>query len=301
MGERIRDFSVRHTILFCIAVEIAGLAALIIFGGIIVLALPEADYYIQMLLQETAAAALAWWMMKVCGMGDVVKKKGYGFASGLLAGMYFLVIGIYSLVVFLFLGLFTVAVYPASVSVRPWYLILPYVLCMMMVGVFEEFLFRGIIAGKLLRRFGATSRGVWKAVILSGVLFGCAHLINLRGSSVTGVLVQCAVTVMMGMAFTAVYFRSGCIWAPAFLHGFVDVAAGSLTGVFDTGTTIAGTVSAYTPIQLLGAIPYIIVLLVILRPAMMAEVLALWNRREHIGPTGEEKTEKAAGKTGREE
>ena len=85
MGERIRDFSVRHTILFCIAVEIAGLAALIIFGGIIVLALPEADYYIQMLLQETAAAALAWWMMKVCGMGDVVKKKGYGFASGLLA------------------------------------------------------------------------------------------------------------------------------------------------------------------------------------------------------------------------
>ena len=46
MGERIRDFSVRHTILFCIAVEIAGLAALIIFGGIIVLALPEADYYI---------------------------------------------------------------------------------------------------------------------------------------------------------------------------------------------------------------------------------------------------------------
>ena len=98
MGERIRDFSVRHTILFCIAVEIAGLAALIIFGGIIVLALPEADYYIQMLLQETAAAALAWWMMKVCGMGDVVKKKGYGFASGLLAGMYFLVIGIYSLV-----------------------------------------------------------------------------------------------------------------------------------------------------------------------------------------------------------
>ena len=47
MGERIRDFSVRHTILFCIAVEIAGLAALIIFGGIIVLALPEADYYVK--------------------------------------------------------------------------------------------------------------------------------------------------------------------------------------------------------------------------------------------------------------
>ena len=34
---------------------------------------------------------------------------------------------------------------------------------------------------------------------------------------------------------------------------------------------------------------------------MMAEVLALWNRREHIGPAGEEKREKAAGKTGREE
>ena len=280
MGERIRDFSVRHAILFCVAVEIAGLAALILFGGMIALALPEADYYIQMLLQETAAAALACWMMKVCGMGDVVKEKGYGFANGLLAGMYFLVIGIYSLVVFLFLGLFTVAANPESVTVRPWHLILAYVLCMMMVGVFEEILFRGIIAGKLLRHFGLTSRGVWKAVILSGVIFGCAHLINLRSSSVSGVLVQCAVTVMMGMVFAAVYFRSGCIWALVFLHGFVDVAAGSLTGFFDTGTTIAGTVSGYMPIQLLGAVPYIIVLLVILRPSKMAETLALWNRRE---------------------
>ena len=166
---------------------------------------------------------------------------------------------------------------------RPWHLILAYVLCMMMVGVFEEFLFRGIIAGTLLWHFGMTSRGVWKAVALSGALFGCAHLINLRGSSVTGVLVQCAVTVMVGMVFSAVYFRSGCIWAPVFLHGFVDVAAGSLTGFFDTGTTIAGTVSGYMPIQLLGAVPYIIVLLVILRPSKMAETLALWNRTERPG------------------
>lgn len=283
MGERIRDFSVEHTILFCIAVEIAGLAALVISGEIILLALPESDYYIQMLLQETAGAAIVFLMMKLCGAGDVPKRKGYGFGSGLLAGIYFLVIGIYSLVVFVFLGLFTAAVNPEGVAVRPWYLILAFALCMMMVGVVEEFLFRGIIAGALLRHFGATSRGVWKAVILSGILFGCAHLINLRGSSVTGVLVQCAVTVMMGMVFAAVYFRSGCIWAPVFLHGFVDVAAGSLTGIFETGTTIAGTVSGYTPLQLLGAIPYIIVLLVILRPSKMAEILALWNREEHPG------------------
>ena len=183
MGERIRDFSVRHTILFCIAVEIAGLAALIIFGGIIVLALPEADYYIQMLLQETAAAALAWWMMKVCGMGDVVKKKGYGFASGLLAGMYFLVIGIYSLAVFLFLGLFTVAVYPASVSVRPWYLILPYVLCMMMVGVFEEVLFRVVLFGGMLSRHGATRNGLLASAVVSSVVFGAVHVSSAAGST----------------------------------------------------------------------------------------------------------------------
>ena len=324
MGERIRNFSVKHAILFCVAVEILGLAALSLFGRLAALALPEADEYIQMLLQELAGAAVVFLIMKLCGMDAVVREKGYGFASGLLPGMYFLVGGIYAMTVFIFLGFFAAAAFPERIWIRPWYLILAYALCMMMVGVFEEFLFRGIIAGTLLWHFGMTSRGVWKAVALSGALFGCAHLINLRGSSVTGVLVQCAVTVMVGMVFSAVYFRSGCIWAPVFLHGFWDMGALALTGVFDTNMSVSGIISGYTPLQLLGAIPHLIVLLVILRPSMMAEGLVLWRRKERPGSgakapkcrqqeppsrltaerenplAGEERTEKA-GKTGREE
>ncbi len=57
---------------------------------------------------------------------------------------------------------------------------------MMLVGVAEEFLFRGVVAETLLEHFGTSRAGVWKACLLSGVLFGCAHLTNLFTSAPLG-------------------------------------------------------------------------------------------------------------------
>ena len=40
---------------------------------------------------------------------------------------------------------------------------------------------------------------------------------------VLGGMMLCSVAGMMGMAFAAIYFRSGNIWVVVFLHGFIDL------------------------------------------------------------------------------
>ena len=86
---------------------------------------------------------------------------------------------------------------------------------------------------------------------------------------------QCVIAGMMGMAFAAIYFRTGCIWVTVALHAFVDVCA-LITGGLYTGE-IAETISGYQPIQLISVVPYVILLLVLLRKKKMDQILARLN------------------------
>ena len=45
-----------------------------------------------------------------------------------------------------------------------------------LIGLFEETVFRGILLGGLVARWGSTRRGVIACAIVSSVLFGCAHV-----------------------------------------------------------------------------------------------------------------------------
>lgn len=47
------------------------------------------------------------------------------------------------------------------------------------VGVFEEGLFRGIVLNNMLRKWGSTKKGIYRAAIVSSVFFGISHIINL--------------------------------------------------------------------------------------------------------------------------
>ena len=47
------------------------------------------------------------------------------------------------------------------------------------IGFREETVFRGVIANNLGIAYGKDLRGVWKAVVISGLIFGLAHLTNI--------------------------------------------------------------------------------------------------------------------------
>ena len=65
------------------------------------------------------------------------------------------------------------------------------------------------------------------------------------------------------------------IWVTVFLHAFVDVCA-LITGGLYTGA-LAETISGYQPIQLIGVVPYIILLCVLLRKKKMDQMLKRFN------------------------
>lgn len=267
--ENIQIFAKKHTVVYCILAEAVVLGGMMAGGILISFLMREsgADSYVQMALQELFGALLAFAAMKLGGCADILHERGIGLGKGLLVGGYFLVIGVYS-------GVLYMVIYDGPRTLRPWYLIVTFVICMLLVGITEEFLCRGVLAELLLRHFGATKNGVWKAVIVSGILFGLAHLTNLAGAEPVGVLVQCVIAGMMGMAFAAIYFRTGCIWVTVVLHALVDTCALITSGLYDAGDA-AEVISGYQPYQLVSVVPYTILLLVLLRKKKMNRILAM--------------------------
>lgn len=95
-----------------------------------------------------------------------------------------------------------------------------------LVALNEELMFRGL----LLDILGPL--GVRRAVLLTSVLFGASHLVNLvSGAFPPFVAMQVAVTTAGGVAFAAIRLRTGSLWSVLVLHWIVDIIAiATLTG-----------------------------------------------------------------------
>ena len=140
----------------------------------------------------------------------------------------------------------------------------------------EELVFRGIIAQTLLERYGTARAGVWKACLVSGVLFGAAHLSNLLGSAPFGVLMQCVFAASLGVMLAAIYFRTGNLWVTVFLHSAMDIAAMLIGGLYGT-TSVAESVSGYDASRLLSVAVYLIPTVFLLRKKKLPEVQLYWG------------------------
>lgn len=262
--DQIRQFARKHTLVYCIAVEVVFLTVLTGIGYLIGAVAGDGDYYVMLLIQEAIGAVLAYGVLQISGLLPVLKNRGAGFGKGLLVGLYLVVISVYSIVFFNL-------TYEGERILQPWYLIAAFIACMVCVGITEEFVFRGVIATLFLKKFGTEKRDVWKAVAVSGVLFGLAHVSNILEGALVGVLVQVVIASMLGMLLAAIYFRTGCIWVTVFLHALIDVAAGITTGLYGN-KTLMDTISSYSPVNLISCVPYLIVLLVLLRKKKIGEV-----------------------------
>ncbi len=87
------------------------------------------------------------------------------------------------------------------------------------VGFGEEATFRGVVLRTL------APRGLMRAAVVSSILFGCMHLVNLAtGNSVGNVGFQVAYTALIGFLFAAVALVTGAIWPLIFIHFAMDLA-----------------------------------------------------------------------------
>ena len=290
-----KKLSAKHPVIFSIIV--AALFILVLVAASFISSLPNfSDAYEGNLLNEVILATYAIVMLVVSGHTYVLKKaNGKNFGKGLISGLYFIIIGIFML----FIGALGVLGPQMSEDIKkiidasglggteyilkPTFYIICFILFMILVGVAEEFTFRGVIAETLASSM-ATS--VWRtrlAIVLSGVLFGSVHLINAFMTNPMSALVQAFLVSFMGMAFVVIYLKNQNIWAIIFIHAFNDFAILAFDGggfFYEAGAETIDTMTegmTYGAINFLGVLPYLIILPIMLRKSNMLKIIENYN------------------------
>jgi len=100
----------------------------------------------------------------------------------------------------------------------------------LLVGVFEEGLFRGILMKGARTRFGPLT-----AVLIASVLFGFMHIVNyISGQPLPDTMTQILHAAIGGFMYGMLRLRIGALWPVILLHGFWDMAVATV------GSTVAG-------------------------------------------------------------
>ena len=162
-----------------------------------------------------------------------------------------------------------------------------------LVGITEELVYRGVAADIFLKtslfRANPSGKGtcdrtcrkaIWMAVVWSGLIFFFFYISNMSRAGLSGVLVQMLGAFLMGMVLVAVYYRTANIYAVIILHAINDIAAAMPVTILRSEQTIADVISGYGMKDVLLLIPYIVVLLIILRPSKMESIWKLWTREQ---------------------
>lgn len=177
--------------------------------------------------------------------------NGFGYGFGLLRGYYIFMV---CLTVF---GIFAHIIESVVLKTGSSYQLIPFFnifLAALFVGIVEEFIFRGLMFGGLLQKFGNTKKSIIIAACISGFSFGALHVLGSvlggeitdAGSALTAVLkiFQCAI---FGIILCFIYYKTRNLFVVAALHSlddfllFVTVGAGS-TGAADYVSNDSSTV-----------------------------------------------------------
>ncbi|MDO4188335.1 MAG: CPBP family intramembrane metalloprotease [Lachnospiraceae bacterium] len=187
---------------------------------------------------------------------NTLKWQKRGFGTGIIVGLFILCIQMLNL--FSWIHQYIMGVQTVTISCGE---IILFFLAMVMVGVSEELLFRGVLLNSCLEYFGESSiSSLKRAIIISGSIFGLFHIFNvLIGASLFGSIIQAINAVALGIVFGVIYVRSDKnIWPCIFLHSIQDTAAFLQSGMMNGGG-VKDTISSYSA----NMIPTIVVLFLV--------------------------------------
>lgn len=124
----------------------------------------------------------------------------------------------------------------------------------LLIGISEEWMFRGILFKALSDRFS-----LWPAVWLSSAIFGAVHSLNGFASENPGAaLCQSAAAAVTGILFCAIRVRTGSIYPAMLTHGLWDF------GIFLMSSALITRAGALQdpmlPPRLAAALPILLVL-----------------------------------------
>lgn len=118
------------------------------------------------LILECIVLIAAVLIIYIIGQTHILKPTLKSFRASIWSGMVFLVLAITGCILFVSEGSKMGAVYKSPFE------IIAFILFVIVVGLAEEFVYRGIIADSIFERFGNSKAGIILSVLLSGCIFG---------------------------------------------------------------------------------------------------------------------------------
>jgi membrane protease YdiL (CAAX protease family) len=246
---RIKDFAIQRPFLFVVLLilsallveALAGFLAVVLFGVeqtgplFAPLVLLVTTFYFGSILW-----AFQW--LKAAGVGSLGSWKGWAAALILLA--YYLFALLYA-----FFGEFSFTVPAEALGGLK-------IATLFLNVVFEEILFRGLILYALVSVWGATRKGVLKAVIVTALLFGLIHGLNALTGDTSEVPGQIAIALFESLWWSAIVLCWGSVWPVALIHGVTNwvlqTKALSVAGYHGTAGAYALAVLLGLPLAALG-------------------------------------------------
>ncbi len=108
---------------------------------------------------------------------------------------------------------------------EPTYLALVFTIATIITATLEEIVFRGIILLALLQNLPNTKKGIIMSIIISSILFGLTHAINIgNGLSLYDGVLQIGYSTFMGIIWAMVFIKTRSIWYPIILHALYNIA-----------------------------------------------------------------------------
>lgn len=155
-----------------------------------------------------------------------------------------------------------------------------YALSQLAVGFFEEVAFRGCIFTVVLQRCKKNRLGAFLAIVISSVIFGIIHALNIfTGANPGAVVLQIGYSFLIGGMCSVVLLKTSNIWYCVILHAVYNFAGGVVPNcgggvIWDTPTVILTAVIAVI------VAAYVIFLLFTIRPTEIQGVLNDDNKEE---------------------
>lgn len=194
-------------------------------------------------------------------------KKG-NFLKGLLCALPFLVLQLFVLAFFFFDNIGN-----PDASWKQWYWIAFGVFRIIGVGVREECFYRATIQNILAKKYANSMKGIWLTVIISSVIFGLCHVPNLLfGMDIIAVLIQVLVAMPCSLLFSAIYLRSGSIWAVILLHSLTDLASLAKSTFLNVDQIVDANKLAFAWPSLIMCLVYVGLAIFLLRPSKLKEI-----------------------------
>ena len=159
----------------------------------------------------------------------------------------------------------------AAVTRKGLYLAL-YALESISIGLFEEVAFRGVLFMSVLEDRRSTSREIFGATLVTSLVFGAVHLLNLFiGASPLSVMLQVGYSFLIGGMCAIVLLRTHSVWICVFLHSLFDFN-GNLVPKLGEGKIWDAATVAITAVLGVAVLVFMLAVLKNTRPSDVAGI-----------------------------